>query len=147
MNPIVFFLFLIIGFPLLELYVLIEVGSDIGALPTIILTVLTAVIGIALVRIQGISTAMRAKEVMERGETPAIEVLEGTLLSAAGFLLLFPGFISDAAGFILLIPPVRHAIVRSWVAKMSVSVHASSAQGEQQKTTHVIEGEFRRDDD
>ncbi|MES9966284.1 MAG: FxsA family protein, partial [Sedimenticola sp.] len=68
MNPLVIFLLLFVGIPLFELYFLIEVGSEIGALPTIFLTIFTAVLGGILVRMQGFSTALRVRDAMERGE-------------------------------------------------------------------------------
>ncbi|MES9883729.1 MAG: FxsA family protein, partial [Sedimenticola sp.] len=104
MNPLFIFLLIFIGAPLTELYFLMEVGSVIGAIPTIALTVFTAVLGGMLVRLQGFATALRVRETMERGETPAIEVMEGVLLLLCGVLLLLPGFLTDIFGFLCLVP-------------------------------------------
>ena len=78
--------------PLVEMYVLIKVGEQIGALPTIALVVLTAVIGVALLRQQGLSTLTRGVSRLQSGEVPASERLEGLLLAVGGALLLTPGF-------------------------------------------------------
>ena len=103
------FLLLFVAAPLIELYFLIQVGSIIGALPTILLSILTAVIGGYLVRMQGLTVLMRVREMTDRGETPALELLDGAILLLCGFALMLPGFITDAVGFALLVPRVRHA--------------------------------------
>lgn len=102
-----YFLALFVLTPLAELYLLIEVGSGIGGLSTIALCLLTAVIGGVLVRIQGLQTLFRVREMMNRGEPPAEQMLHGLMIATAGLLLFLPGFITDGIGFLLLIPPVR----------------------------------------
>ena len=76
MNPALLFLLLFAGIPLLELYFLIQVGAEIGAIPTIFLTVFTAVLGGLMVRLQGFSTALKVREAMDRDQVPAIEMIE-----------------------------------------------------------------------
>lgn len=98
--------------PLVEMYMLIEVGSRIGAWPTIGLVVLTAVIGVALLKRQGLRTLRSAQDRLAGGEVPAAEVVEGLLLAVAGALLLTPGFATDAAGFLALVPAVRARVAR-----------------------------------
>ena len=83
-------LFLII--PIIEIYFLIKVGEVIGALPTIILVVLTAVIGAGLLRQQGLSTLARLQQNISQGKIPAQEMVEGVLLAVGGALLMTPGF-------------------------------------------------------
>lgn len=117
MSPLVFILLFFVAAPLVELYVLIQVGSEIGAITTIALTVFTAVLGGMLVRLQGVSVLMRVRDVSARGEVPALEMLEGALLLLAGLALLLPGFITDAVGFILLISPVRRALILYWLKR------------------------------
>lgn len=111
MNPLLILLILFVGTPLLELYVMIEVGSRIGALSTIGFTLLTAVIGGYLVRMQGLATAMRVNQSISRGEIPAIEMIEGAILLLCGLMLLLPGFLTDLLGFFLLIPPFRRLLI------------------------------------
>ncbi|MCP1336490.1 FxsA family protein [Futiania mangrovi] len=99
-----------IAVPLIEIALFIQVGGLIGLWPTLAIIVLTAVIGVALLRQQGLSTLTRAQARMDRGEMPVREMLEGILLAIAGALLLTPGFFTDAIGFALLVPAVRQAI-------------------------------------
>ena len=107
MPVLPFLLFLFIGIPLVEIYLLIEVGEVIGALPTILAVVFTAVLGISLIRIQGFSTLQKAQNAMNQGNLPAVEMFEGMLLLLAAICLLIPGFFTDAIGFLLLVPPLR----------------------------------------
>ncbi|MGY3870787.1 FxsA family protein [Aeromonas crassostreae] len=98
---------LFIGLSLLELTVMIQVGTVIGALPTVVLIVLTAMVGSALVRRQGLKTLLEAQQRMQLGEMPARELLGGMLLALAGLLLIVPGFVTDLLGLLLLLPPLR----------------------------------------
>ena len=107
-----FFLLLFIAVPIVEMALLIKVGQWLGVVPTIALVLLTAVIGVALLRWQGFATVLRARERLERGDIPAEEVLEGLLLAIGGVLLLTPGFATDALGFACLLPPLRRLLVR-----------------------------------
>jgi len=103
-------LLFIIGLPLIEIYSFIAVGNQVGALSTIGLTVLTAAIGMMLVRAQGMGVVRRAEQNMAQGDTPIREALEGVALLLAGVFLLIPGFFTDALGALLLIPFVRNLI-------------------------------------
>jgi UPF0716 protein FxsA len=138
------FLLLFVFAPLIELYFLIQVGSVIGALPTILLSVVTAVIGGYLVRLQGLAVLMRVRTMLEQGETPALELLDGAVLLVCGFALLLPGFITDMVGFVLLIPPVRHALVRRYVAVVPVQRTPTTSSDRFDRRT--LEGEWRRED-
>ena len=100
-------LVIFIGVPLIEIYLLIEVGSVIGAIPTVLAVVFTAVLGVSLIRIQGFSTLQKAQNSMAQGIPPAMEMFEGVMLLFAAICLLMPGFFTDAVGFLLLIPPFR----------------------------------------
>ena len=111
---------LFIAATLMEIFVFIEVGSAIGAWSTIALIVLTAVIGLSLVRIQGFQTLMEAQRKVNMGETPAREMLAGMMLALSGLLLLLPGFVSDMGGVLLLLPPVREALVERFISRMNV---------------------------
>lgn len=97
--------------PLAETYLLVEVGSRIGAWPTIGLVVLTAVVGLALLKRQGLRTLRRAQAwLASGGEVPASEVADDLLLAVAGALLLTPGFATDALGFLAVVPAVRASL-------------------------------------
>lgn len=131
--------------PLIELYFLIKVGGVVGPIPTIALAVFTAVVGVALMRQQGFATLARVSQATARGEVPAMEMLEGTIILLCGALLLFPGFITDAMGFLGLIPPLRRALVKLVLARAIVHVHPAARRPGQDP--RVIEGEYRREDD
>lgn len=144
MNPFQLLFALFILVPVLEIYLLIKVGGVIGALPTALLVVMTAVIGAGLLRMQGFSTMLRAREAMARGELPAIEMLEGVAMLIGGALLLTPGFFTDALGFLCLIPPVRRWLILRFLQRANVIIaHRGAPPGHGPRT---IEGEFTRRD-
>jgi len=147
MNPLLIFLLLFVGVPLTELYFLIKVGAQIGAFPTIFLTVFTALLGGWMVRLQGFSTLQRVREAMERGEMPAIEMLEGAILLICGVLLLLPGFITDVVGFIFLIPPVRRWLLTVGLQSSGILRPIQGAPAEPARKQEVIEGECRREEE
>lgn len=136
-------LLLFIGLPLVELYFLIQVGGQIGAFPTIALAILTAVIGTWLVRHQGFGLLLRVRELTDRGEVPALEMLDGALLLIAGLFLLLPGFLTDTVGFLLLIPPLRRWVIGRYVQVIPTHTHGPSRRDEGPR---VIEGDYRRED-
>jgi len=148
---ILLLLFLLV--PVIEIYLLIEVGSAIGALSTIFLVVLTAIVGAALLRWQGFTTFQRVREAMARGEVPAIEMMEGVVLLICGALLLTPGFFTDAIGFLALIPAVRRHFILEVIKRQSVSMSGGFSQqntyeGEAKKhESRTIEGESWKDND
>jgi len=109
MLRIIFLLFITI--PLLELWLLIKVGSDIGGLSTIALCLFTAALGGFLIRWQGMSTLIDAQKRMAQGEAPIENGMHGLMIAFAGILLFTPGFITDSAGFLLLFPPFRRLII------------------------------------
>jgi UPF0716 protein FxsA len=153
--PIFTILFLVI--PIAEIYILLEVGGIIGAFPTIILVVLTAVIGAGLLRQQGLSTLARLQQNMGQGKIPAQEMIEGVLLAVGGALLMTPGFVTDTMGFLCLLPFSRTFIAKNIMKrsadKMKAGVNAqmggfaggSYSPNEGQQTSHdpnIVEGEF-----
>ena len=143
--PALIVLIVLIGVPVLELFVLIEVGADIGAWATIGLVILTAVVGLTLVRIQGLSILTRAQRSLADDKMPIREVVDGVFLVIAGAMLLFPGFITDAVGFLLLIPPIRRGlgIFLFSTARRSGQFRAWAVRpGGQSGETDVIDGEY-----
>ncbi len=146
-NPALIFLLIFIGAPLIELYFLIEVGSVIGALPTIALSVFTAVLGGLLVRMQGFAILFRAQSQLADREVPAFELLEGALLLLVGFALMLPGFITDAVGFLLLIPPLRRWLILRWLKNRGMLQPGERPAEPQHRADRIIEGEYRRDDE
>jgi UPF0716 protein FxsA len=146
LSPGLLLLLVFVAAPLIELYLLIEVGSVIGALPTIALSILTALLGGALVRLQGFRVLFRAQAALEKREVPAFELLEGALLLLVGMALLLPGFVTDAVGFLLLIPPLRRRLIlRLLVARGGLKPAGPPDQGGT-RSDRVLEGEYRRED-
>ena len=136
-------LLLFIIVPILEIYLLITVGGFIGALPTILIIILTAIIGSYLLRAQGIATIQKAQSNLLQGQLPAFELLEGMLILIGGVLLLTPGFFTDTIGFIFLIPILRKYIILWWIKKKA-SAMTPNSQPHQPST---LEGTYRREDD
>jgi UPF0716 protein FxsA len=148
--PLLLVLFFTI--PLIEIYLLIQVGSVIGAGWTVFLVVLTAVLGAALLRQQGLSTLARFQQSVARGELPATTLIEGMVLLVGGAMLLTPGFFTDALGFLCLFPPTRLFLARWLVSRAVVQVggvgqppRGSRRGGADDGRT--IEGEFHEVDD
>ncbi len=157
--------------PMLELAVLIQVGSWIGVLWTILIIALTAVVGVALLKRQGTAVLTRAGQRMQDGGLPANELAEGFLLALAGALLLTPGFLTDGFGFALLMPGVRSLLIGSVLKLLKMKATGGGFQSsafEQVDDIHqpsgkaftsssrpsngpshrpeTIDGEFRRED-
>lgn len=139
------YLFLAIaGLSVAELYVLIHVGAVIGAIPTIALTILTAIIGASLVRSQGLQTALSVQEKLAKGEVPAQQVVEGVILIIAGACLVMPGFITDLTGMVLLIPWIRSRLAKKVLASKSVHFNHPGQSG---GSGNTFDGEYKRHDD
>lgn len=143
---ILFLLFLIV--PIVELYVLIKVGSAIGAPLTILLVVLTAIIGVALVKAQGVATLMRIRRQLASRKVPALEIIEGFALFLAGALLLTPGFVTDAFGFMCLNPAFRRWLIFRIVGYVPNLDNEDRQDQSSQPTrrSRVIDGEYREID-
>lgn len=126
----------------------------IGAWPTILLIILTALLGASLFRMQGFATLQRARGVMAQGQLPAIEMLEGMFLIVSGALLLTPGFFTDAVGFLFLVPPLRRFFITQLLGRgilRAAGVNRSNQQYRGSSSSDsgpkTLEGEFWRDDD
>ena len=106
-------LFLIILFvPLIEIYLFIQIGGFIGAFNTILIILLTAIIGIYFVRLQGLSTLKSGVTQLYRNQIPVYEMMSGAALAFAALLLIIPGFATDIVGFLLIIPLTRNLIFK-----------------------------------
>jgi len=109
--------------------ILLNVGSFIGAFYTVALVLMTAVIGVSLLKRQGLSAFMRANQKMQTGQMPVVEMGEGLMLAVAGALLLTPGFVTDGVGFLLLTPGVRGYLAAKWVGSMMRKSQAHGSAG------------------
>lgn len=126
-----FLIFVLI--PIVEMWILIEIGMQIGAIQTVVLVVLTASLGLFLLKRQGLSVIVSARHKMQQGALPASELVGGVLIAIGGALLLTPGFITDLFGFSLLIPQTRHWLLLKLVDRFRDKI--------------IVEGEYSRIDD
>jgi UPF0716 protein FxsA len=110
-------LFLVV--PFVELYVLIQVGQAIGALPTIAILVIDSLVGAWLVKREGLRVLRRAQDQVQRGVVPGTELVDGLLILFAGALMLTPGFLTDALATFLLIPPIRVVVRRLMATQLA----------------------------
>ena len=140
--PLLFLTFLLV--PVLEIYLLIEIGSLIGAVCTVTAVVGTAALGAGLVRRQGLAALARFRSATQAGELPAVTIIEGLALLVAGAFLLTPGFFTDLVGFLLLTPPLRQFLVRRWLLGRVVPPADGTPSG---RAPGVLDGESRRIDD
>ena len=144
-----FLLFIVV--PIIEITVLIQVGQWIGSLWTIALVVLTAFIGINMLRVQGMATLNRANWRMQSGQIPGQEMVEGIFLAIGGALLLTPGFITDTFGFMCLLPLTRSLMAVALKRYFLVVVKGgrgysrfseSGSQASKERNSTIIEGEY-----
>ena len=103
---------ILITVPIIEIYLLIQIGSQIGAISTILLIITTAVIGVYYAKYEGINTLRSGFSQISRNETPVYEVISGAAVACAALLLIFPGFLTDLLGFLLIFPITRKLIFK-----------------------------------
>ena len=118
-----------IGIPVIEMIVLIEVGSVIGSVSTVALVFLTAIAGVLLLKRQGLQTLITVNRKLASGELPATEILSAVFLAMAGVLLLTPGFVTDTLGFLMLVSPFRHWLADYLIRKGVTKTMAGFEQG------------------
>lgn len=140
---------LFIAMPIIEIFLLIKIGSSIGALLTIAIVIVTAVLGTWMLRAQGLSTLNKARSRISGGQVPAFEMMEGMALGIGGALLLTPGFVTDAIGFACLIPFTRRLMVQALSKRVSVGsvvggFAASASSGHGQGTAGQNQSPFGR---
>ena len=115
--------------PLIEIALFIEVGGLIGLWPTILLVIVTAILGANMLRAQGVAAMRRLQSDLERGADPSPIIVHGAMLLFAGALLLTPGFLTDAVGFTLLVPAARERIIQWAKPRMTAFVVHSATRG------------------
>lgn len=118
MNTLLLFL---IGIPAIEIFVMIKIGQNIGALTTVGLIFLTAIVGIYFAKIEGLNTIRSGVYNLYKNKVPVFEIFSGASIALAALLLIFPGFITDTFGFLLLIPFTRKIIIKSFIRNENIS--------------------------
>ncbi|MEK9716710.1 MAG: FxsA family protein [Pelagibacteraceae bacterium] len=116
-----FTILFLIFVPLIEIYLMIKIGAVIGAFNTIMATLLTAVIGLYFVKLQGISTLYSAAQAIRKDQAPLKELLGGFCLIIAAIFLIIPGFATDFVGFLLLIPFTRQIILKLFLDEEQIN--------------------------
>ena len=135
MNTI---LLLLISIPLIEIYLFIKIGSNIGAFNTVSLILITAIVGIIYARYEGFNTLRSGMSQLIKNEIPIYEIISGAALAFAALLLILPGFATDLMGLILIFPPTRKLILKNFSKKYT---------SKNKKKKDYIDGEFEDKDD
>tara|TARA_Y100001980_G_C14422616_1_gene213201 strand:+ start:39 stop:464 length:426 start_codon:yes stop_codon:yes gene_type:complete len=130
MNSILLSVLLV---PVIEIYLLIKIGSQIGAITTILLIFTTAIIGIYYAKYEGLNTIKSGFIQLSKNEAPAFEILSGAAIAFAALLLIVPGFVTDTIGFLLIFPPSRKLIFKNFSRKYEYKAN---------KKNNYIDGDF-----
>ena len=125
-------LLFIIGIPLIEIYLMIKIGSVIGAFNTIFLIFFTAITGIYFAKLEGLNAIRSGINQLVKNEVPIYEIISGATLAFAALLLIIPGFLTDCVGFLLIIPITRKFFVKSLFSKFNIK----------KSDENIIEGSF-----
>ena len=135
MNSILLFLFLI---PAIEIYLFIKIGSQIGAITTILLIFATAIIGVYYAKYEGLNTLKAGFLQLSKNEAPTYEIISGAAIAFAALLLIIPGFATDIFGFLIIFPITR---------KFFINKFASKFKNKENKNNNFIDGDFEDIDD
>ena len=135
MNSILFTLILV---PILEIYLLIKIGSQIGAINTILLIFFTAIIGIYYAKYEGLNTLKSGFIQLSQNKSPSYEIISGAGIAFGALLLIIPGFITDIIGFLIIFPITR---------KLIFNLFAKNSKNEKTDKKNIIDGEFEDIDD
>jgi len=131
------FFLLFIGIPALEVFLMIKIGGKIGALNTVSLILLTAIVGVYFAKLEGIKTMRSGFMNLYQNKIPIYEIISGASIAIAALLLIIPGFFTDAIGFLLLIPFTRKLLISTFVKKRKNPTY--------QKNVHTLDGEIIED--
>ena len=130
---------LFIGLPAVEIFLMIKIGGKIGALNTVVLIFLTAIIGIYFAKLEGIKTIRSGAINLYQNKIPIYEIISGASIAVAALLLIIPGFFTDTVGFLLLIPITRKILISFFVKKRIPKTN--------EKNTNILDGEIIEDKD
>lgn len=136
---------IIITIPYLEFLVFMKVGNEIGGFSALMLTILTAFLGIYIIRQEGIQVLGKLRNTIDRGESPVSEIIHGFFLAIAGFFFLLPGFITDSIAVLLAIGPIRtvlgNMMINTKIYRGQRGSHSSFSGG------FTIDGDFKETED
>ena len=126
-------LILIVGIPIIEIYLFIKIGSQIGAFNTVLLILVTAVVGVGYARYEGYNTLKTGMSQLVKNELPVYELISGATLAFAALLLIMPGFATDLIGILLIVPFTRKFILKKFIKKHDKT---------KKKNTNYIDGDY-----
>ena len=135
MNSILLSIILI---PIIEIYLFIKIGSQIGAITTILLIFITAIVGVYYAKYEGLNTLKAGFLQLSKNEAPAYEIISGTAIAFAALLLIIPGFATDIFGFLIIFPITR---------KFLINKFANKFKNKEKKNNNFIDGDFEDIDD
>ena len=135
MNPILLSIILI---PIIEIYLFIKIGSQIGAITTILLIFITAVVGVYYAKYEGLNTLKSGFVQLSKNQAPAYEIISGAAIAFAALLLIIPGFATDIFGFLIIFPITRKFFIKRFANKF---------KNKEKKNNNFIDGEFEDIDD
>jgi len=141
MNPLLLSILLI---PVIEIYLLIKIGSQIGAITTILLIFTTAIVGVYYAKYEGINTLKSGFAQISKNEVPTYEMISGAAIALAAILLIIPGFATDVIGFLIIFPITRKLIFSKFITKLKFN------KNKYERKKDFIDGEFEdieNDDD
>ena len=130
MNPILLSIILI---PIIEIYLFIKIGSQIGAITTILLIFITAIVGVYYAKYEGLNTLKAGFLQLRKNEAPAYEIISGAAIAFAALLLIIPGFATDIFGFLIIFPITRKFFIKKFTNKF---------KNKEKKNNNFIDGEF-----
>jgi len=135
MNPILLSIILI---PIVEIYLFIKIGSQIGAITTILCIFITAIVGVYYAKYEGLNTLKAGFLQLSKNEAPAYEIISGAAIAFAALLLIIPGFATDIFGFLIIFPITRKFFIKKFTNKF---------KNKEKKNNNFIDGEFEDIDD
>tara|TARA_B100000475_G_scaffold183344_1_gene150988 strand:+ start:32 stop:469 length:438 start_codon:yes stop_codon:yes gene_type:complete len=140
-------LLIIIGLPILEIWIMIKIGTQIGALNTVLLIFSTAILGVYFARVQGLSTIKSGFYNLYQNKIPVYEIISGASIAIASVFLIIPGFVTDSIGFVLLVPFTRKLIINYLLKNYQPkNQHNNVVDGEIIEEKEIIEKKKEKDE-
>lgn len=131
----------------IEISIFVAIANTIGVFLALICIITTSIIGLSIIKSQGLKNFTLLQKKMSNNENPTNELIKNVSLLIAGFLFLIPGFLTDFLGIMLLLPFVQHYIIKKIIPKINIKTFNNYSRKESYDESHIIEGEFKRKND
>lgn len=131
----------------IEISIFVAIANTIGVFLALICIISTSIIGLSIIKSQGLKNFTLLQKKMSNNENPTNELIKNVSLLIAGFLFLIPGFLTDFLGIMLLLPFVQHYIIKKIIPKINIKTFNNYSRKESYDESHIIEGEFKRKND